>query len=199
MLDDGFKDELTEIVRHCPRGRQTMLFSASMTDDVCCCSALVSRDAHTNLLNVVTAVHPILHRGVNAQVDELVRLSLNSPVRVWVDRSNDLANNLVQEFVRVRTDNMTEREAVVLGKTAAETARPSVSTDKSSVVFAFLGLGSLALCKRTFKTKVIIFVSAKKEAHRMRIILGLGGLSAAELHGDLNQREVRMAVVAVGN
>ena len=65
--------------------------------------------------------------------------------------------------------------------------------------FAFLGLGSLALCKRTFKTKVIIFVSAKKEAHRMRIILGLGGLSAAELHGDLNQREVRMAVVAVGN
>jgi len=33
----------------------------------------------------------------------------------------------------------------------------------------------------------------------MRIILGLGGLSAAELHGDLNQREVRMAVVAVGN
>ena len=35
MLEDGFKEELTEIVRHCPRGRQTMLFSASMTDDVC--------------------------------------------------------------------------------------------------------------------------------------------------------------------
>ena len=34
MLEDGFKEELTEIVRHCPRGRQTMLFSASMTDDV---------------------------------------------------------------------------------------------------------------------------------------------------------------------
>jgi len=80
-------------------------------------------------------VPPILHRGVNAQVDELVRLSLNSPVRVWVDRSNDLANNLVQEFVRVRTDNLTEREAVVLGKTGAETVRLSFSIDKSSVVF----------------------------------------------------------------
>ena len=34
MLEDGFKEELGEIVRHCPRGRQTMLFSASMTDDV---------------------------------------------------------------------------------------------------------------------------------------------------------------------
>jgi len=48
MLDDGFKDELTEIVRHCPRGRQTMLFSASMTDDVRRCSAASSRGAHTN-------------------------------------------------------------------------------------------------------------------------------------------------------
>jgi len=63
---------------------------------------------------------------------------------------------------------------------------------------ALFGLGSLALCKRTFKTKVIIFVSAKKEAHRMRIILGLGGLSAAELHGDLNQREVRVVAVVAG-
>lgn len=34
MLEDGFKEELNEIVRHCPKGRQTMLFSASMTDDV---------------------------------------------------------------------------------------------------------------------------------------------------------------------
>jgi hypothetical protein len=34
MLDDGFKDELTEIVKNCPKSRQTMLFSATMTDNV---------------------------------------------------------------------------------------------------------------------------------------------------------------------
>ena len=34
MLEDGFKEELTEIVKSTPKGRQTLLFSATMTDDV---------------------------------------------------------------------------------------------------------------------------------------------------------------------
>ncbi|KAJ2764362.1 nucleolar DEAD-box protein required for synthesis of 60S ribosomal subunit, partial [Coemansia linderi] len=34
MLDDGFEDELTEIIKACPQKRQTMLFSATMTDNV---------------------------------------------------------------------------------------------------------------------------------------------------------------------
>ena len=47
-----------------------------------------------------------------------------------------------------------------------------------------------ALCKRTFKSHVIVFVRAKKSTHRLRIIFGLAGLNAVELHGDLNQRDV---------
>ncbi|KAI8911495.1 DEAD-domain-containing protein [Gorgonomyces haynaldii] len=34
MLEDGFKAELTEIIKHTPKKRQTMLFSATMTDNV---------------------------------------------------------------------------------------------------------------------------------------------------------------------
>jgi ATP-dependent RNA helicase DDX27 len=34
MLEDGFEEELKEILKMCPKGRQTMLFSATMTDDV---------------------------------------------------------------------------------------------------------------------------------------------------------------------
>ncbi|KAI9291296.1 DEAD-domain-containing protein [Neoconidiobolus thromboides FSU 785] len=34
MLEDGFADELNEIVKSCPKERQTMLFSATMTDNV---------------------------------------------------------------------------------------------------------------------------------------------------------------------
>lgn len=34
MLEDGFADELGEIVKACPKSRQTMLFSATMTDNV---------------------------------------------------------------------------------------------------------------------------------------------------------------------
>ena len=34
MLSDGFDDELKEIIFTCPTARQSMLFSATMTDDV---------------------------------------------------------------------------------------------------------------------------------------------------------------------
>jgi len=34
MLEDGFTAELNEIIQYCPKRRQTMLFSATMTDKV---------------------------------------------------------------------------------------------------------------------------------------------------------------------
>ena len=37
LLELGFTEEVMEIVKNCPKGRQTMLFSATMTDEVCFC------------------------------------------------------------------------------------------------------------------------------------------------------------------
>ncbi|KAL7423237.1 nucleolar DEAD-box protein required for synthesis of 60S ribosomal subunit [Cryptotrichosporon argae] len=71
MLEAGFNDELEEIIKACPRTRQTMLFSATMTDSV----------------------------------DDLVKLSLNRPVRVFVDPKRNTAAGLTQEFVRIRSDD----------------------------------------------------------------------------------------------
>lgn len=71
MLSDGFADELTEIIKACPKSRQTMLFSATMTDSV----------------------------------DELIKMSLNKPVRLFVDPKRTTARGLVQEFVRVRKES----------------------------------------------------------------------------------------------
>ena len=34
MLEEHFREQLQELVRMCPKGRQTMLFSATMTDEV---------------------------------------------------------------------------------------------------------------------------------------------------------------------
>jgi ATP-dependent RNA helicase DDX27 len=124
MLDDGFHDELTEIVKACPQSRQTMLFSATMTETV----------------------------------NELVKLSLNNPVKLFVDPKNTTAKGLVQEFVRVRAEKESERSAILL-----------------------------ALCKKSFRRKVIIFVRSKRLAHQLCITFGLLGLSCGELHGDLTQ------------
>ncbi|CAD6972146.1 unnamed protein product [Tilletia controversa] len=153
MLEEGFEAELSEIVKSCPKGRQTMLFSATMTDDV----------------------------------DELVRLSLRRPVRLFVDSQKATATNLVQEFVRVRGTVSTahpsstedgEEAGAAKGKTiTGEAMRPALL---------------LTLCLRTFTKRTIIFVRSKKLAHQLTIVFGLLGLSAAELHGDLSQ-EARMA------
>lgn len=128
MLSDGFADELGEIIRSCPAGRQTMLFSATMTDDV----------------------------------ESLIKLSLRHPIRLFVDPKKQTARGLVQEFVRVKAGKEAERPAMLV-----------------------------ALCRRTAQRGVIVFFRSKKLAHQMRVVFGLCGLEALELHGDLTQEQVR--------
>lgn len=129
MLSDGFADELTEIIKSCPLSRQTMLFSATMTDSV----------------------------------DELVKMSLNKPVRLFVDPKRSTARGLLQEFVRVRAGKEAERAALLV-----------------------------SLCKRTFKSRVIIFFRSKKLAHQMRTVFSLLDMKCNELHGDLTQEQVSL-------
>jgi ATP-dependent RNA helicase DDX27 len=127
MLEDGFADELNEILTTIPKSRQTMLFSATMTDTV----------------------------------DKLVRVGLNRPVRLMVDSKKKTAVTLTQEFVRLRPGREDKRLGYLL-----------------------------YLCKEIYTGRVIIFFRQKKEAHRVRVIFGLLGLKAAELHGSLSQEQV---------
>lgn len=126
MLEEGFAEELNEIIKACPRSRQTMLFSATMTD----------------------------------KVDDLIRLSLNKPVRLMVDAKKSTAENLVQEFIRIRPQR--------------EHTRPAILAH---------------LCTELFKQRVIIFFRSKVYAHKMRIVFGLLDLKAGELHGNLSQEQ----------
>jgi ATP-dependent RNA helicase DDX27 len=128
MLEDGFADELNEILTTLPKSRQTMLFSATMT----------------------------------STVDKLIRLGLTKPVRIQVDSKKKTVTTLVQEFVRLRPGREEKRMGYLLH-----------------------------ICKTMYHERVIIFFRQKKIAHRARIIFGLFGLSAAELHGSLNQAQVR--------
>lgn len=50
------------------------------------------------------------------QVQELVRLSLNHPVRLFVDSNMDVADNLRQEFIRIKAKREGDREAIVTGE-----------------------------------------------------------------------------------
>lgn len=128
MLEQGFTDELDEILRTIPRSRQTMLFSATMT----------------------------------SSVDKLVRLGMNKPVRLSVDTTLSTVSGLTQEFLRLRP-----------GKDTPE--------------YRLATLCTLLTTTPEYTTRTIIFFRQKKEAHRIRIVLGLLGLKAAELHGSMTQ------------
>jgi ATP-dependent RNA helicase DDX27 len=92
-------------------------------------------------------------------VDSLVRLSLNRPVRLFVDPKKSLARGLVQEFVRIRKES--DREGVLA-----------------------------VLCAKTARRGAIVFFRSKKLCHQMRVVFGLLGMRAGELHGDLSQEQV---------
>ncbi|XP_043712641.1 DEAD-box ATP-dependent RNA helicase 28 [Telopea speciosissima] len=124
LLELGFSAEIHELVHLCPKGRQTLLFSATMTE----------------------------------QVDELIKLSLTRPLRLSADPSAKRPARLTEEVVRIRRMREANEEAVLL-----------------------------ALCSKTFTSKVIIFSGTKLAAHRLKILFGLVGLKAAELHGNLTQ------------
>lgn len=124
MLDEYFAEQMKYIVKQCSRSRQTILFSATMTEEV----------------------------------KDLAAVSLNKPVKVFIDSNQDVAFNLRQEFIRIRKEREGDREAILA-----------------------------ALICRTFHDHVMVFVQTKKQAHRLHILLGLLGIKVGELHGNLTQ------------
>lgn len=133
MLENGFADELNEILTTIPKGRQTMLFSATMT----------------------------------SSVDNLIRVGLNSPVRLLVDSQKQTVGTLVQEFIRLHAGRETKRMGYLL-----------------------------YLCKNVYKDRVIVFFRQKKEAHRARVIFALSDLKATELHGNMTQEQRNISLQA---
>ncbi|KAF4637894.1 hypothetical protein G7Y89_g187 [Cudoniella acicularis] len=97
---------------------------------------------------------------MTSSVDNLIRVGLNRPVRLLVDAQKQTVGTLVQEFIRLRPGRETKRMGYLL-----------------------------YLCSNVYTDRVIVFFRQKKEAHRARVIFGLSGLKATELHGSMSQEQ----------
>ena len=126
LLDMGFTDELHQIVKCCPKSRQTMLFSAT----------------------------------ISKQVLSLISISLKDPIYISVNQMLTVAEGLTQEFVRIKSNDPLEHEAMLI-----------------------------SICKKVYKQNTIVFVQSKRLAHRLKILFGLFELPAAEIHGNLTQAQ----------
>ncbi|RCI14747.1 hypothetical protein L249_6686 [Ophiocordyceps polyrhachis-furcata BCC 54312] len=97
---------------------------------------------------------------MTSTVDRLIRLGMSQPVRLMVDALTQTVSTLVQEIVRLRPKREDKRMGYLVH-----------------------------LCKKLYTERVIIFFRQKTVAHHARIVFGLLGLSCAELHGNIKQRE----------
>lgn len=112
---------------------------------------------------------------MNSSIKQLIQLSLHQPVRIMINPPKQAASGLIQEFIRIR-----KREA----------AKPAILT--------------WLLKKFDNRERIMVFVSRKETAHRLRVVLGLLGTKVGELHGALTQEqrlngitEFRNSVVSV--
>lgn len=107
---------------------------------------------------------------MNSSIKDLIQLSLHKPVRIMIGPPKQAAGGLVQEFIRIR-----KREPL----------RPAV--------LHFL------LKKIDRQQRVIVFVSRKETAHKLRIILGLLSIKVAELHSSLTQEQRLQSITSFKN
>lgn len=105
---------------------------------------------------------------MTSSVDNLIRVGLNKPVRLLVDAQKQTVGTLIQEFIRLRPGRETKRMGYLL-----------------------------YLCANVYTDRVIVFFRQKKEAHRARVIFGLSGLKATELHGSMSQEQVSLPIKQV--
>lgn len=116
----------------------------------------------TELLTLLPAKRQTLlfSATMNSSIKSLIQLSLHQPIRIMIDAPKQTATGLIQEFIRIRK---------------RESAKPAILT--------------WLLKKFDISQRVMVFVSRKETAHRLRIVLGLQGIKVGELHGALTQEQ----------
>lgn len=91
-------------------------------------------------------------------------MSLQRPIRPFVDPEHSTARRLVQKFVHVGAERETERE-------------------REKERLALL----VPLCKRTYKQGVIVFSRSKWMAYLMRVVFGTLSMQTGGMQGNLSQ------------
>ncbi|XP_061293896.1 probable ATP-dependent RNA helicase DDX27 isoform X1 [Bos javanicus] len=167
MLDEYFEEQMKEIIRMCSHHRQTMLFSATMTDEVKDLASVSLKNPVRIFVNSNTDVAPFLRQ-------EFIRIRPN--------REGDR-----EAIVAVEAPHGGALTCFGGPRHSSHTAGEEQDVLGDGHWLTLVSLAALLM--RTFTDHVMLFTQTKKQAHRMHILLGLMGLQVGELHGNLSQTQ----------
>uniref|UniRef100_A0A8I3PQJ4 RNA helicase n=3 Tax=Canis lupus familiaris TaxID=9615 RepID=A0A8I3PQJ4_CANLF len=189
MLDEYFEEQMKEIIRMCSHHRQTMLFSATMTDEVKDLASVSLKNPVRIFVNSNTDVAPFLRQ-------EFVRIRPNREgdrEAIVADHSPHSPVSPVQPSGTWPLPAWSLQLWCPAILSCLYCLRPTkLVLPRGLHICSFLCLKSSpksSLLTRTFTDHVMLFTQTKKQAHRMHILLGLMGLQVGELHGNLSQTQ----------
>ena len=176
LLDMGFRPQIEELSRlcSCKERRQTLLFSATMTDAV---DSLAKLSLH----------HPVW-LAVNRKYDmarslthELVRISISELL------PNGTRGTIAAAAANTAAGKKTKKEENSDGDDEEKQKKDDEQSSFTTTRVTDLKLAALlALCKTQVRHRVLIFCRSKYLAHRARLILMLAGLHAEDMHRDVD-------------
>lgn len=200
LLEMGFQEMIEELLKHFKKDSdveniQTLLFSATLTKEIKRLASLALRDplmiselkqqnsvnAYLKLSHYIVQV-PNIERNENKVKKEKVvkKAKMNGS-----DSESEDAEMSESDEQEEKVDETTDKpQPVVVQNILNDKLR--VQKIRESIV--------LSLVMKTFTKKVLIFTNTKSQCHRLYCLLTFFGLRAAEVQGNLNQRQ-RMASV----
>lgn len=172
LLDMGFRPQIEELARlcACKERRQTLLFSATMTDAV---DSLAKLSLHHPVWLAVNRKYDM----ANSLTHELVRISIHELLPNGTRGSMPAASDGVQKKIKKEKNDEDEED-----ENPEEGGEKTFTTTRvTDLKLAAL----LALCKTQVRHRVLVFCRSKYMAHRARLILMLAGLRAEDMHRDV--------------
>ena len=191
LLDLGFREQIQEVLRHCPPPgrRQTLLFSATM-------NAEVGELASLSLKRPVRIAADGQSKGMGGNgrgrgVGGVGGVGGGRGQGGDVHGAPTLPASLAQEVVLLKGElagttpaALQRREGLLLALCVRSLAAHAMGKGGEGGEGGEGGGGAKG------KTGgVLIFSRTKKQAHRLKLVLELGGLAVDELHGDMSQSQ----------
>ena len=217
LLEMGFQDMIEELMKNVKRDSdvsniQTLLFSATLSKDIKRLASLTlknpqmiseakqqnSVNAYIKLAQYMIKVPNIDEVSIAGKTKKKRKGSSDSsssfdPNNMSSDSSSEsygdgLSDEEDEEYQKKKEERKKKKEESIKSK-KEEKEKTSENINDKNKVHRIREAIVLSLVFKTYTKKTIIFLNKKSECHRLFLLFTFFGLKAAEVHGNLTQKQ----------